>query len=176
MYEKALRNECGYTGGQPYWDWSLDVSSTNSSSMAVYSNPVFDPITGFGGNGPYLDATAEQNVFGLTGRTGGGCVQDGPFTNSSFMVNYPGPPVCLTRDFIPTIMNTFAQQSLVDGVLSQPDYTTFAKAIENVPDFNYPNIHGSGHFGVGGVLGTIGDAYNSPGGMMEYLMLQLILR
>jgi len=152
MYEKALRGECGYTGGQPYWDWSLDVS-TNETSMDVYSSPVFDPVTGFGGNGPYLDATAEQNVFGLTGRTGGGCVQDGPFTNVSFMVNYPGPATCLTRDFIPWIMNSFAQQTLVDHVLAQPDYTSFAKAIENVPDFNFPNIHGSGHFGIGGGVG-----------------------
>lgn len=61
-------------------------------------------------------------------------------------------------------MNYFAQQALVDHVLSQSDYTSFAFAIENVPSFDQPNIHGSGHFGVGGVLGTIGDAYNSPGG------------
>lgn len=61
-------------------------------------------------------------------------------------------------------MNTFAQQSLVDVVLATSDYTAFARAIENVPTFDQPNIHGSGHFGVGGALGTIGDAYNSPGG------------
>jgi tyrosinase len=28
---------------------------------------------------------------------------------------------------------------------------------------------GGGHFGVGGVLGTIGDAYNSPGDPLFYL-------
>lgn len=61
-------------------------------------------------------------------------------------------------------MNYFAQKALVGHVMSQPDYTSFAFAIENVPSFDQPNIHGSGHFGVGGVLGTIGDAYNSPGG------------
>lgn len=65
-------------------------------------------------------------------------------------------------------MNYFAQQVLVDHVLSQPDYTSFAFAIENVPSFDQPNIHGSGHFGVGGVLGTIGDAYNSPGGKARF--------
>lgn len=163
-YEKALIDECGLSFGQPYWNWSLDVSSTNFSSVAVYSNPVFDPETGFGGNGPYLEATAAQNPFNFTGRTGGGCVTDGPFTNTSFMVNFPGPSVCLTRDFMPHVMNEFAQQSLVDEVVASKDYTAFAKAVENVPDFDFPNIHGSGHFGVGGALGTIGDAYNSPGG------------
>lgn len=88
---------------------------------------------------------------------------DGPFTVDQFTVNVPTPQ-CLTRDFTPTIMNSFAQQSLVDVVLATPDYTAFARAIENVPSFDQPNIHGSGHFGVGGALGTIGDAYNSPGG------------
>jgi tyrosinase len=63
-------------------------------------------------------------------------------------------------------MNTFAQQSLVDHVQSQPDYTSFARALENIPAFTEPNIHGSGHFGVGGVLGTIGNQYESPGGTL----------
>jgi tyrosinase len=65
-------------------------------------------------------------------------------------------------------MNTFADPTLVEEVLSQPDYTSFAKQIENLPSFDQPNIHGSGHFGVGGVLGTIGNAANSPGGT-QYL-------
>lgn len=163
-YEAALRDECGWTGGQPYWDWSLDVDTKNSSSTAIFETDIFSPTVGFGGNGPYLNATAEQNPFGLTGRTGGGCVQDGPFTYPAFSVNYPDGPKCLTRDFIPIIMNTFAAKKNVDVVMATTDYTSFAKAIENEPDFTIPNIHGSGHFGVGGVLGTIGDAYNSPGG------------
>jgi len=167
-YEKALREECGYTGGQPYWDWSLDVSSSNESSTEVYESPVFDPITGFGGNGPYVFANASVNIFNLTGRLGGGCVENGPFTYPTFKVNYPTPH-CLTRDFIPWIMNSFAQQSLVDHVLAQPDYTTCVRAIENIPSFSEPNIHGSGHFGIGGVLGTMGDAYNSPGDPIFYL-------
>ena len=66
-------------------------------------------------------------------------------------------------------MNNFAAQANVDVVMAQPDYTAFAKQIENEPVFSIPNIHGSGHFGVGGVLGTIGDAYNSPGDPLFYL-------
>lgn len=93
----------------------------------------------------------------------------GPFAYPDFKVNVPSTG-CLKRDFTPWIMNYFAQQSLVDHVLSQADYTSFAFAIENVPSFDQPNIHGSGHFGVGGVLGTIGDAYNSPGGKAWYVL------
>lgn len=108
--------------------------------------------------------TAEENPLNITGGTGGGCVQDGPFVSSTFRLNFPGPS-CLRRDFIPWIMNTFADPKLVQNVLQQPDYTSFARTLENIPSFASPNIHGSGHFGVGGVLGMMGSAPNSPGGM-----------
>ncbi|KAJ5972601.1 uncharacterized protein N7479_002519 [Penicillium vulpinum] len=171
-YEKALREECGYRGGQPYWNWSLDASSTDNSSMAIFETDVFHPTRGFGGNGKYLPANETQNPLNLTGRTGGGCVEDGPFTPPNFMlaVGHPkGQPDCLRRDFIPSIMNYFSRQSLVDHVLAQPDYTTFARALENIPAFTQPNIHGSGHFGVGGALGTLGNQALSPGDPLFYL-------
>ncbi|KAJ5050484.1 uncharacterized protein L3040_002365 [Drepanopeziza brunnea f. sp. 'multigermtubi'] len=168
-YETALRDECGWTGGQPYWDWSRDADPTNPSSTAIYETDVFSATIGFGGNGPFRNNTAEQNPLGLTGRTGGGCVADGPFAYPHFTVNYPKGPKCLTRDFIPSIMNTFAAQANVDLVLASADYTAFARQIENEPVSSVPNIHGSGHFGVGGVLGTIGDASNSPGDPLFYL-------
>lgn len=136
--------------------------------MAIFETDIFHPTRGFGGNGKYMSATSAQNVFNLTGRTGGGCVETGPFVPSKFKlsVGHPkGQPDCLRRDWIPWIMNYFAQQTLVDHVLAQPDYTSMARAIENIPNFSQPNIHGSGHFGVGGVLGTLGNQALSPGGM-----------
>ena len=90
--------------------------------------------------------------------------KNGPFVPSKFMLNFPERD-CLSRDFNPKIMNTFADPALVEDVLAQEDYTSFARAIEKVRSFDQPNIHGSGHFGVGGVLGTVGNAANSPGGM-----------
>ncbi|XHG06210.1 hypothetical protein AWENTII_009414 [Aspergillus wentii] len=69
-------------------------------------------------------------------------------------------------------MNAFAQQSLVDHVQSQPDYTSFARAVENIPNFSQPNIHGSEDFGSGGVLGTLGNQAQSPGGEYTYASFQ----
>ncbi|KAJ6029211.1 hypothetical protein N7499_000356 [Penicillium canescens] len=171
-YEKALREDCGYKGAQPYWNWSLDASSTDNSTMAIFETDVFDADRGFGGNGKYLPANATQNPFNLTGRTGGGCVENGPFTPPDFMLavgHQKGQPDCLRRDWIPWIMNYFAQESLVDHVLAQPDYTSFARALENLPSFTQPNIHGSAHFGVGGVLGTLGNSALSPGDPLFFL-------
>ncbi|KAK7712880.1 Oligosaccharide translocation protein rft1 [Botryosphaeria dothidea] len=150
-----------------YWNWSLDASADQNSTF-IFESEIFDPFLGFGGNGPWAEATVEQNPLNLTGRTGGGCVLDGPFVYPFFRVNV-GLPGCLKRDFTPWVMNSFAQQSLVDYVTGQPDYASFAYALEGIPSFSAPNIHGSGHFGVGGVLGTIGDAANSPGDPLFYL-------
>ncbi|KAF9700786.1 hypothetical protein EKO04_001956 [Ascochyta lentis] len=167
-YEKALRDECGYTGGQPYWDWSQDAEPQSPNSTKIFESAIFDPVTGFGGNGDYVAPTAQTNPYNITGSTGGGCVQDGPFVPTNFMLNFPTRD-CLRRDFNPRIMNTWADPKLVEEVLEQKDYTSFARAIENVPSFDLPNIHGSGHFGVGGAQGTIGNAANSPGEPLFFL-------
>lgn len=153
-----------------YWNWSLDVDPANPESTDVFKSVVFDPETGFGGNGEKVVPTPAQNPFNISGGTGGGCVTDGPFVPSKFQLSFPsGETDCLKRDFLPSLMNVWADQKLVDGVLEQPDYTSFARNIEMVPSFSVPNIHGSGHFGIGGVLGTAGNAANSPGEPLFYL-------
>ncbi|BCS25562.1 tyrosinase family protein [Aspergillus puulaauensis] len=167
-YEKSLREECGYKGAQPYWNWSQDAS-TDLTSTAIFETEIFDPDTGFGGNGAWVEISdPTKNPFNLTGRLGGGCIQDGPFTADKFQLHHAGGG-CLKRDYIPWVMNSFAQQSLVDHVQNQTDYASFARALENIPSFTQPNIHGSGHFGVGGVLGTLGNQYESPGDPLFYL-------
>ncbi|CAN9415346.1 unnamed protein product [Alternaria alternata] len=138
-YEKALR-ECGYTGGQPYWDYTLDADPQNPSSTRIYESEIFQPGTGFGGNGIKVEPTPEQNFLNLTGGTGGGCYQTGPFTPDKFMAQ-----------------------------LEAPDFVTFDRTMQGSKTVFAPNIHGSGHFGVGGVLGQAGDPANSPGEPLFYL-------
>lgn len=87
----------------------------------------------------------------------------GPFTPPQFMLNVPTPH-CLTRDFVPWIINRMAAPKVVDEVLAQPDYTSFARAVEKERSFSPSNIHASGHFGIGGIQGTMGNAAESPGG------------
>jgi hypothetical protein len=146
-----------------YWDWSLDTEPQNPTSMHAFETQIFQPDTGFGGNGFPVNATAEQNRLNITGNTGGGCVMNGPFAPPYFTVNLPTPH-CLKRDFVPWILNTMADSNLVDEVMAQPDYTTLARMVEKKQSFTPPNIHASGHFGVGGILGTMGNAAESPGG------------
>lgn len=77
LHEDLLRTECGFTGTQPYWDWSIDADANDTQN-----SPVFDPVTGFGGNNK------------PTGSTEPGferCVVDGPFANTNLTLGMGWP-------------------------------------------------------------------------------------
>lgn len=80
IYEQALRNECGYKGPMPYWDWTLYPDDPRLS-------PVFDGSeTSMSGNGEAVPHNGTRLTdFGLDVTlppgTGGGCVKDGPFAD-----------------------------------------------------------------------------------------------
>ena len=115
-----------------------------------------------------MEPAPGQNPLNITGNTGGGCVQDGPFAAPAFYVNLPTKD-CLRRDFVPWIMNEFADPKLVTRLLAQPDYTAFAREVERERNFVVRNVHASGHFGIGGVMGQMGNAANSPAEPLFYL-------
>lgn len=178
-YEKALREECGYDGYQPYLNWgkyALDLGNA----------PVFDGSdTSMSGNGEYynysgsyIPSAAAADIF-LPAGAGGGCVISGPFKN--FTVNL-GP-------IVPTFDNTPANPQ-TDGLGYNPrclrrDLGIYAASIAstdanstdlitqntNVGDFqtvmqgDFPNgllgVHTAGHYWVGGDPG--GDIFVSPG-------------
>ncbi|KAJ3126222.1 hypothetical protein HK098_007778 [Nowakowskiella sp. JEL0407] len=167
LFEEHLHAECGYQGGIPYWDWSLDAGESKYAK-----SPVFGPgKNAFGGNGDYLDLNPnDTTVFPIPGRTGGGCVKDGAFKD--FVVtlgpgnNITGNPRCLTRDLSPFLSELLNKEE-VDKVLSATDYFTFDYRLQGMNFFNTFNvsdmgIHGAGHFAVGGSLGTMNNPYSSP--------------
>jgi len=68
-FERALREECGFKGGQPYWDWTKglyplrafrshpNVLISNLDAKDFYNSPIFDPDlkSGLGGWGDPKD-------------------------------------------------------------------------------------------------------------------------
>jgi len=157
-YEKALREECGYKGAQPYWNWTLDATAGKD----IRGSPVFDPVTGFGGNGkagvPNPPDTLSRHSY--PGGTGGGCVVNGPFQDMTLNIG-PGPnvtynPRCLTRSINPWMGNfkldysniapldhatTFKQFDLI----TQGFLKSFLLATNATLTF-----HGGGHYVIGG--------------------------
>jgi tyrosinase len=107
----------------------FDAEPQKSTSHRVYDSEIFQPDTGFGGNGVQVESTPERNFLNFTVGTGGGCVQTGSFTPDKSMVNYPGPPSCLRRDLMPPPLNTWADPKLEKAALEAPDFVTFDRTM-----------------------------------------------
>ncbi|KAH6632490.1 tyrosinase-like protein [Chaetomium tenue] len=179
QYEKALRDECGYTGYQPYWDWAKYASAPQDS-------PLFngDP-TSLGGNGEYIPhdgpiivppAGVGGGNISLPAGEGGGLVKTGPFAD--MVVNLgpvggladtaPGPmgglghnPRGLKRDLGGAMNMRYANYSTVLQLLTRPDVDQFRIVSEGVPYTIEIGPHGGIHYTIGGDPG--GDLFTSPG-------------
>jgi tyrosinase len=162
LYEEALRQECGFEGDQPYWDWA------KTAHNGLLSSPIFDGSdTSMSGNGADVH-TANQTQIILGGSSGsssglppvylpvgsgGGCVQSGPFANMSVNLGpaaldipggvVDGPPSgnpldynprCLKRDLTEEINQQYANASaVVSLILGSGDIDTFQMTMQGVP-------------------------------------------
>lgn len=149
-----------------YWDWTLDADKE-----AFFKSPIFDPVDGFGGNGPFVPLPAGTSPGITPDRTGGGCVVDGPFVNMTVNLgprgDLSGNPRCLSRDLSPIFASENSNFGVLDKVLKAANYDAMDRQMEGVwgeKPPSYPNIHGGGHYAVGGVLGVMGDFTVSVGG------------
>ncbi|KAJ0125370.1 mino acid transporter [Diaporthe amygdali] len=145
VHELLLQSECNYTGAQPYWDEQADYVAIEAGSMTLADSVVFDPDTGFGGNGTGTDE----------------CVADGPFTDLELHINQTGYAVdyCLSRDLSESNFLRQANTSYVDTCFASANYSEAWQCYKSNP-------HGAGHSGVGGVMF---DVTLSPGDPLFYL-------
>lgn len=170
LWEQELKTSCGFQGTQPYWNLQLD------NTIEGYPNsPLFDTTYGLGGNGPYLsDAEiAAENLpvlipLPIPGRTGGGCLDNGPFANLSahmgFGLSFDYNPRCVRRDFSPELVSIAASDAHFEAALDAPTYYDFNIAVQGhnltVPGMT---LHAAYHLGVGGQVGDNSDTYSSVG-------------
>ncbi|KAH7309833.1 monooxygenase [Stachybotrys elegans] len=140
VYETALKTECGYTGTAMYWDWVKDSGAPASAS-------VWDPDTGFGGDGVSPDGSPFT-----------WCVQDGPFAGLQLAYwNGDFHPHCLQRSFQPAHPEAGLQEmigyaydeEIIAGVFTHTEYVEFRPRLEGTP-------HGAVHAGIAGGLGDMG--------------------
>ncbi|KAK7739334.1 hypothetical protein SLS63_001677 [Diaporthe eres] len=179
VYETALRDECGYRGYQPYWDWPKYMKAPQDS-------PIFngDPYS-LGGNGQYIPhngtvITPPEGVSGgdiqLPAGLGGGYVVTGPFANMTVNLGpfggtfgtEPGPdgglgynPRGLKRDVGPDINERYCNYTTVLDLLEKPTITDYRLLSEGVPYTVEIGPHGGGHYVINGDPG--GDLFTSPG-------------
>ncbi|KAM0228639.1 hypothetical protein ACHAPO_010611 [Fusarium lateritium] len=173
LHEKALREECGYTGYQPYWDWSKYIVNTKHST-------IFDGSEhSFGGNGQYVPHGA-TNITQAGGAppvvyliqppgTGGGCVTSGPFANYTLHLdaanNGTASPVrifesprCLRRDFsLPVLKNQNSYQNVSDIIFKSNDIREFLTTLDLAN-----GIHPGGHSFIGGENNNLFTSPSDP--------------
>ncbi|PSR84012.1 hypothetical protein BD289DRAFT_482993 [Coniella lustricola] len=168
LYETALREECGYSDYQPYWDWTISWEDPREST-------VFDgsPYS-MGSNGQAVPhGPTNISAFGLNltlaPATGGGCVYMGPFTPDTYQVHlgpvafqpYDGDggleynPRCLVRDLSAVWANNTRPTKVLSLLEACDDIGCFDTELEAID-----GVHAGGHFAMGG-LGL--DAYASAG-------------
>ncbi|KAF3930659.1 Tyrosinase [Dactylella cylindrospora] len=190
VYEKALREECGYKGYQPYINWG-------KYSHDLEHAPLFDGSdTSIGGNGEYIPR-ASGPVFPdpvnptiiLPEGKGSGCVTTGPFKNMTvnlgpgiFGAQYPEIPFnpqfdglgynprCLRRDigFQAARMssNDWNSTYLINNFNEIGAFQDFMQGTFLRGGLEL-GVHTAGHFWVGGDPG--GDFSASPGDPYFYL-------
>ncbi|KAF8253192.1 Di-copper centre-containing protein [Wilcoxina mikolae CBS 423.85] len=140
-FEKAIRSDCSWTGGLPYWDPIRDTANLTES-------PIFDPVFGFGGNGAY-NPNATQ-FFGSKG-----CITSGPFKDTKIHLGFGNdtaynPGRCITRN-IQTFTTKWLNPRHQELTLQQPTYEEFQGFIEGAGNISLNSgIHGGGHLTVGG--------------------------
>ncbi|WDK13942.1 hypothetical protein CGRA01v4_05223 [Colletotrichum graminicola] len=155
LYEEALRNECGYQGTQPYWDWP------KTAITGMEKSPIFDGSeTSISGNGEFIPGR-ESIVLGaaqglppiyLPVGTGGGCVTSGPFKDmvvnlgpaaldlpGGVVESSPGGPLsynprCLKRDLTTEVNRVFANiTSVLSNILQPQNVYDFQMQMQGVP-------------------------------------------
>lgn len=185
LYETALRDECGYIGMQPYWDWPRYANAPQKA-------PFFDGSdTSLGGNGDYVPhngtwilpppGVANPPIY-LEPGLGGGYVTTGPFAN--MIVNLgpvggyegaaPGPdgglgynPRRMKRDVGPWTNQRFANYTTVFDMLKSRNIDEFRFVNEGVGSTGEIGPHGGIHYTINGDPG--GDLWTAPGDPSFYI-------
>lgn len=164
QYEQALRNECGYRGYQPYWNWAKTaISGLENSTMLDGSD------YSMSGNGEFIPGRGNVLLGGnglpdipIPAGSGGGCVKSGPFknmkvnlgpvslglTNGSTVANGNGlsyNPRCLKRDLTDYTNKRWANASSVVGlILGNNNIKDFQLEMQGVPGSGSIGVHGGG--------------------------------
>lgn len=163
-FERALRDECGYSGYQPYWNWGKWAEDPINS-------PLFDGGEGsISGNGEYephnfTDGLKDGDIADyIPPGSGGGCVTTGPFANYTVNLGPISPtlaepevvavnstydynPRCMKRDISSWVSSRWTTEQNVTDLLTQwdniIDFQDNMQATNMTGNFG---VHGGGHF------------------------------
>ncbi|KAG9499529.1 hypothetical protein J7337_007985 [Fusarium musae] len=187
-YEKALRDECGYKGTQPYWNWF--------ETGDYATNPLFDGSeTSMSGDGEFFKhngSVSGQGAIYLPSGNGGGCIKKGPFAGATANLGPPSPgmdgmeatatpleynPRCLRRDLgryaidkwmtLPNLYNVTLGDASHSIQVMQDEFQG------RFPDL-FLGLHGAGHFAIGGDSSDLYSSSNEPIFFLHHAMVDRV--
>jgi len=184
VYEQMLRDECGFQGTFPYYNWAHYAEDPKSG-------PFFDgSASSMSGDGEYIpnrnsscfpwDGVAGPCYMHLQPGTGGGCVTSGPFKDFKInmgplqtMLQIPGGlspnpqpdglgynPRCLRRDISLQAANATSDSEVVRLIKNYTNIASFQAEYQGAFAQGRMGVHTGGHYTIGGDAGS--DFYNSP--------------
>ncbi|VUC36769.1 unnamed protein product [Clonostachys rosea] len=184
-YETALRDECGYKGAQPYWNW-FDGSNFKTS-------PLFDGSDdSMSGDGEYVQhdgALSGLNNIYIPSGNGGGCLKDGPFKGLTVNLGPVSPgmagmtasatplgynPRCLRRDLSSYPVNTwFTAKNLFNVTLgaASGSIAAFQNELQGRFADQFLGMHAAGHFTMGGDSADLFSSPNDPIFFLHHAMV-----
>lgn len=175
LFEEELRNQCGYTGSFPYWNWPATADNLRGS-------PIFngDPYS-MGSDGYFTndDPVVLSPTFQIPHGSGGGCIMSGPFSDMTFtmqpvsvnfLVNGTTPPhsiynkneSCLTRDLNTYAAQTWLNYTAVQTAVEAPDLSTLDVLLNGVVGGGSLGIHSGAHFTLGSPASNIFVSAQDP--------------
>ncbi|KAK1969298.1 Di-copper centre-containing protein [Colletotrichum sublineola] len=189
-YEEALRNECGYKGAQPYWNWMKNQDDLTKS-------PVFDGSdTSMSGDGAFVKHNGSVSGAGtifLPSGKGGGCVTSGPFKNMTVNLGPVNPgmdglkanpngrlgynPRCLSRDLNSyAATNWFTTQNLLNITLGQASQSIelFQNELQGRFSDGFLGMHAAGHFTVNGEASDLYSSVVDPTFFLHHAMVDRV--
>ncbi|KAL8297909.1 hypothetical protein RB597_007093 [Gaeumannomyces tritici] len=189
-YEQALRNECGYKGYQPYWNWFAHTDDPTKS-------PVFDGSpTSIGGDGDFLahngTGAGGGNIWVPPGK-GGGCLKSGPFSDMKINLGpvrpsqdgmKPSPagslghnPRCITRDLNAVALQRWmTYENLLNITVGAASHSVGAFQDELQGRFGdgFLGMHASGHMAIGGEATDLFSSINDPSFYLHHAMVDRV--
>ncbi|TGJ80953.1 hypothetical protein E0Z10_g7820 [Xylaria hypoxylon] len=180
-YEKALRDECGYKGYQPYWNWF-------SHRDNLLESPLFDgSSTSMGGDGEFFRHNGSLVAGGslwIPSGKGGGCVKSGPFKGMQVHIGPTMPdmdgfvpvgggsndynPHCLRRDITSYVTKTWATTANLLNVTIGAASTTIRDFQLEIEGNSIPENIGFHLMGHSALAADGADLYTSPNDPVFY--------
>ncbi|KAJ9617286.1 hypothetical protein H2200_001007 [Cladophialophora chaetospira] len=175
LFEEDLKNQCGYTGAFPYWNWPATADNLHGS--AVFDGSAYS----MSGDGDYVDTgpVVLAPGFALPHGSGGGCVNSGPFAGwqttmadipiTVLLTGSPLPPTaydlnqtCLTRDLNTFVAQTWCNYTALELALEANDQAAFDAQINGILGGSALGLHSGAHFIIGSPGSSIFVSVQDP--------------